>query len=90
MNKAILLAIAACIAGCGTPVIKEVPLIVNKPIAINCIKSAPVRPSYKTESLPATASDLMYADALADDWLSSRVYESTMEAAVQACLVAPQ
>jgi hypothetical protein len=79
-----MLALTGCL---GTAPVKQEPVIVYKQVAINCIKSAPVRPAYKTESLLADASDFAYADALADDWLSSRTYEGQMEAAVNACLI---
>lgn len=84
-----LIGLLMILAGCGTPEIKYVDRItvVEKPVAINCIKIAPTRPEYVTEFLPPTASDLEYADGLATDWASSRAYEQKMEAAVQACLM---
>ncbi len=88
LNLFIVFAVMSVLTGClGTAPVNRDPVIVYKPIAINCIETAPVRPQYKTESLPDNASDFVAADALADDWLSSRTYEGLMEAAVNACLI---
>lgn len=87
MKALLVVLLATSLTGCLTTApVKQDPVIVYKEVAINCIKSAPVRPSYKTEALSDTATPLEYADALTDDWLSSRAYEGLMEAAVNACL----
>ncbi len=90
LNLFILFAVMSALTGClGTAPVKQEPVIVYKQVAVNCIKTAPVRPIYKTESLPDNASNFAAADALADDWLASRDYEGLMEAAVNACLIKP-
>lgn len=84
-----MLALSACATQPQEPVYRDRVQIVEKPIAINCIKfeDKPVRPLYRTEMLPKNATDLMVADALGSDWAKSRVYEQKMEAAVNACLL---
>lgn len=76
-----LLALPGCAAVAPTPI-----QYVDRPVAVNCIPAAPTRPLYETERLPASASDLQFADALANDWVLSRGYEANLELAVRACL----
>jgi L-aminopeptidase/D-esterase-like protein len=86
MKTLILLSLLA-LAGCANmkPATPP-PVIVDKAVGVNCIKEKPVRPDYATERLTAANSDLEYGDALAGDWVLSRKYEGTLEAAVTACL----
>lgn len=76
------------LAGCATkPEVRAPAAIdVSQVVAVKCIKVAPVRPSYATEALAATASDIQYGDALAGDWVLSRGYERELEIAVRACV----
>jgi hypothetical protein len=76
------------LAGCATKPEMRAPaaIEVDKIVAVKCIKAAPVRPTYATEQLPTTATDIQYGDALAGDWVLSRGYEREMEIAVQACV----
>jgi hypothetical protein len=87
-----LLALGA-VSGCASgphpppppePAVRTV--VVDRPVAVACIKEAPARPDYASTHLPPGASDLQAADALAGDWLASRGYERTLENAVRACL----
>ncbi len=85
--KAVALALIA-LTGCATQteVARTAAVEVDKVVTVRCIKEAPRRPAYRTELLPATASDVEYGDALAIDWVASRSYEREMEMAVSACL----
>jgi hypothetical protein len=80
--------ICLLLVGCATtPEIRPPAAVeVDKIVTVQCIKTAPVRPTYATEKLPATATNLQYGDALASDWVLSRGYEGELEFAVQACL----
>lgn len=75
------------LAGCAGPEVRAPAAIeVDKVVAVKCIKTAPLRPSYATEALPITASDFQIGDALAGDWVLSRGYEKELEIAVHGCI----
>lgn len=77
-----ILLITALLAGCSSvPVTTEVKV----PVRVECVKEAPVRPSYETESLPKEASDGQKVLALVRDWVRSRKYEGSLEAVVEGC-----
>lgn len=82
----ILLLLAGCAA---KPELRPPAAIeVDKIVAVKCIKTKPARPTYATEQLPTTATDIQMGDALAGDWVLSRGYEREMEIVIDAC-VAP-
>jgi|GEM_PF-6118105 len=82
-----ILILLILLTGCaGQQVRQPVAIEVDKVVAVKCIKTAPVRPSYATEQLPTTATDIQYGDALAGDWVLSRGYEKELEIAVHACI----
>jgi hypothetical protein len=76
------------LAGCATRPEVRTPIAyeVDKVVAVSCVKATPMRPTYDTEHLPATATDLQFGDALAVDWVRSRGYEKELEAVVAACV----
>lgn len=74
----------ACIlAGCATAPL--MPVEVKVPVSVPCATTAPARPAYEFDRLPATASDGEKVLALARDWLRARKYEAELEAALAGC-----
>ena len=85
MRAARFLLAPALLAGCANVPAPTIQYV-DRPVAVNCIPAAPARPLYDTERLTTAATDLQFADALANDWVLSRGYEAKLEAAVAACL----
>lgn len=55
------------------------------PVAIRCVDALPVKPVYRTKTLPASATDADKVKAVSLDWLDSRPYEAQLEAGLEAC-----
>ncbi len=77
-----LLAAGACamvflLVGCASPA--------AVPVAVRCVDEIPVRPVYRTKTLPADATDADKVKAVSLDWLDSRPYEAQLEAGLEAC-----
>lgn len=80
MNKLILAACVLALAGCGSTITRS-----EVPVTVKCVKDLPVRPVYRTASLPPDASEAEKIVAIALDWLNSRPYEAKLEAGLVAC-----
>lgn len=77
--------VALLVAGCGStpaPVTQRVEV----PVAVSCVDAgAVIKPIYKFDKLPATASDGEKVIALASDWPTGRKYEGLLEAIIAGC-----
>lgn len=79
-------AVLLLLVGCGTkPALP--PIEVRMPVVVPCLGSVPTRPAYATETLPKSATDIQFGDALAGDWIASRGYEAKLETAIAGCTV---
>ncbi|MYM65422.1 hypothetical protein GTP45_01065 [Pseudoduganella sp. FT55W] len=58
---------------------------VQVPVAVPCVRSAPVPPAYEFDQLPATASDGDKILALVRDWVRYRKYTGELEAVIAGC-----
>lgn len=59
---------------------------IQVPVAVPCVKSTPVRPTYEFDQLPITASDGDKVLALVRDWARYRKYASELEAMIVGCI----
>ncbi len=72
-----LCAMALLLVGCASPA--------AVPVAVRCVDELPAKPTYRTKTLPADATDADKVKAVSLDWLDSRSYEAQLEAGLTAC-----
>lgn len=82
---------ALCLTACAGPQLKpEIHTVyqqveVKVPVREKCSVTLPAEPSWLTEQLPSTASDLEYSQAVLGELEQRRQYETLLRAEAKKC-----
>lgn len=71
------------LAGCASA--PPLPVRVEVPVTVQCVRAVLPRPVYEFDKLSATATNGEIVLALARDWVRGRKYEGELEAAIAGC-----
>lgn len=84
LTKLAGLTCAVLLAGCASAPAPATQTV-QVPVAVPCVKTAPARPAFEFDQLPATASDGDKILALVRDWARYRKYTGELEATLAGC-----
>ncbi|HEY7985327.1 MAG TPA: hypothetical protein VIE17_00230 [Methylophilaceae bacterium] len=82
--KIILMLMTAFLSACGTAPVRDVQLV-DKAVAVSCVENPPAIPGFKTDSELKAMPDYEVMITLLSERIRREIYESELEAVLQAC-----
>lgn len=82
--RAIALLLAASLAACAAQPTHELQ-VVDKAVAVSCVQNPPANPRFSTDSELKAMTDYAVVITLLAERVQREIYQSELEAALQAC-----